>query len=387
MRRSGRARVVAVALGGIVTGAAGLLILLAPGAEPVWDQTFIGYRFSGAYPHFEGGIVSHLLVGIVNALVPFEPVSSNTLIRTLAALLYLGSAGLLAWSVTGPKRLWGFLAFMLLLASSRFPFLWLSTELFAGAFLMLFLWSLVREHPFPATGLFLVLFSLSKADLVLPGALIGTYLVFRPDPVSRLLRAAILGGIVALLVVPSLSTPSYYAQFGGRTWVSFGQHYGTLVQTLQVEPAPPGWTASLMYLERGFPGAANVWEAALGYPRRYLYFVSLSVAESAIRLLPAKLIVLIPVAAYFFTRMKRPWQVTVLLILTSVVPVILLSFMHVRYQARLYPLALFIIFAGLQSESHRRRPEIVLGGVLAALLVWQVVDLVPVLQSAYWLPD
>ncbi len=76
-----------------------------------------------------------------------------------------------------------------------------------------------------------------------------------------------------------------------------------------------------------------------------------------------------------------------LLLLTSLVPVILLSFLHVRYQARLYPLALFVIFAGLAAGPVRRRPERILAGVLSALLLWQAVDLLPVLPSAYWLPD
>lgn len=363
------------------------LIVRAPGIPVTWDQTFIGYRLPGLYPHFESGIVSHLIVGMVNAVVPFDPVSSNTLIRALASTLYLGSAALLAWSVTGPQRPWGFVAFMLLLASSRFPFLWLSSELFAGAFLMLFLWSLVREHPFPVTALLLVFFSLSKADLALPGALIGAYLVFRTDPLSVWRRAAILGGMAALLVVPSLFTPSYYAQFGGRTWVSFGQHYGELVRVVQVESGPPGWTAGRMYLDRGFPGTGSVWEAAAAYPRRYIYFVFLSVAESGIRLGLAKVLFLIPIAAFLFLRMRRDWQITVLLLLTSIVPIVLLSFLHVRYQARFYPLALFVIFAGLHAGSYSRRRELVVAGLLAALLLWQVADLLPVLESAHWLPD
>jgi hypothetical protein len=382
-----RARLIAAGVSGLVAAAAVLLILIAPGVRPVWDQSFIAYRFSSGYPHFETGIVSHLLVGTVNALVPYEPVSTNTLIRALAALLYLGSAALLAWSLTGRDRLWAFVAFTLLAATTRFPFLWLSSELFAGAFLMLFLWSLVRGHAFPITGLLLVLFSLSKADLALPGVLVAGYLVLRPDPLPRWQRAAWLGGMAALLVVPSLFTPSYYGQFGGRTWVAFGQHYGELVRELQLEPAPAGWGAWVMYLDRAFPGAGSVWEAATAHPRRYLYFVSLSLAESTIRLLPAKLLLLIPLAAYFFPRMPASWKVTVLLLLSTVVPIVLLSFLHVRYQARLYPIALFVIFAGLRAGTHRRWQELAVAGVLAAILLWQVVDLVPVLQSAHWLPD
>lgn len=371
-----------------VAVAVALLILLRPAVPIAWDQSFIGYEFHGGYPHLEAGIVSHLLVGLVNAIVPFEPTSSNTLIRVLAALLYVISAGLLAWSVTGADRWWGFLTFVLLVVTSGFPFLWLSSELFAATFMLLFLWSLHEEQRFEVTALFLLLFSLSKPDLAFSGMLLGAYLVARPGPVSRNRRAAVLIGAAAVLVVPGLLfASSYYAQFGGRTWVAFGQHYGELVRPLQVEPAPPGWTASLMYLERGFPGAESVLEAVLAYPRQYAYFVGLSITESAIRLVPTKLILLIPLAAFFFLGLPRHLRITVLLLVVGVVPVVLLSFLHVRYQARLYPLALFVIFAGLRHGEFTKRQERGLMIVLAALLIWQAIDLAPVFGTAYWLPD
>jgi hypothetical protein len=374
--------------GAVFSAVVVLLIIMRPGIEAVWDQTFIGYQFSAGYPHFETGIVSHLLVGAVNGVRPFDPVVSNTIIRALAALLFVGSAALLAWSLTGTARLWAFFAFMLLVVSARFPFLWLSSELFAAAFMMLMLWSIVRGQSIALTGLFLVLFSLSKADLALPGALVGIYMILRSDPVPRWRRAAVLGGMAAVLVVPSLLfASSYYGQFGGRTWVSFGQHYGELVRILQIEPAPPGWGAWVMYLDRAFPGANSVAEAALSNPRQYLYFVSLSLAESSIRLVLTKLLLLIPIAAWFFAGMRKSWRIIVLLLLTSVIPIVLLSFLHVRYQTRLYPLALFIIFAGLRDGVYSRRQERVLMIALAVILAWQLIDLVPVLHSAHWLPD
>lgn len=370
-----------------MAGATALLILLRAGVEPIWDQTFITYHFSHGYPTFDTGIVSHLLVGVVNALLVYDPVLSNAIIRALAALLYMGAAGLLAWSLTGSERLVGFVVFLLLLVSARFPFLWVSSELFAGAFLMLFLWSLVRGHAFAVTGCFLVLFSLSKADLALPGLLVGAYLVLRPGPESRWRRAAVLGGFAAVLVAPALLSTSYYAQFGGRTWVSFGQHYGELVRHHQLGPSPSGWEEWPLYLNRGFPGAGSVWEAAIGYPRRYVHFVSLSSAESVLRLWQSKLLFLVPLAVWLFARMPDSWRVVVLLLLANLLPIVLLSFLHVRYQARLYPLALFVIFAGLRSSATPAWAKRAVMAALALLLLWQAVALVPVLRSAYWLPD
>jgi hypothetical protein len=364
-----------------------LLILLRPGEAAVWDQTFIGYRLAQGYPHFEAGIVSHLIVGLVNAIVPYDPVASNAFIRALAALLYLGAAGLLAWSVTGPERLWGFVAFVLLLTTAGFPFLWLSSELFAGAFLMLLLWSVVRERSIAVTGLFLALFALSKADLALPGVLVGAWLALRPDPVPRWRRAAVLLGIAAALALPSLTAPSYYGQFGGRSWVSFGQHYGELVRNHQLEPAPDPWGGWPRYLERSFPGAGSVAEAALHHPRRYAHFVALSVAESALRLWPTRLFVLVPLAALLFLRMPGAWRTMVLLLLSMLVPIVLFAFLHARYQARLYPLALFVVFAGLRAGTTARSHERALAILLAALLVWQAAGSLPLLRTAYWLPD
>jgi hypothetical protein len=381
------ARLFAWGFGGIVTCAVVLLIVLRPGVEPMWDQSFIGYRFAQGYPHFESGIVSHLLVGLVNSVVPFQPEVSNTLVRAVAALLYVGAASVLAWSVTGPERLRAFVAFVLLVVSTGFPFLWLSSELFAGAFLMLLLWSVVREHSIVVLGLLLGLFAFSKADLALPGLLMGAYLVLRAGPVARWRRALVVGAVAAVLLVPSLWTPSYYARFGGRTWVAFSQHYGELVKEHQLGEAPSGFGAGRRYTAISFPGATTVGEAALRYPRRYVHFVALALAESSIRLVRTKLLLLLPAALLLFGALRPSWRISVLILLSSLVPIVLLSFLHVRYQARLYPLALFVIFAGLRAGSLHPWQRRALAALLAAVLVWQLVDIVPVLGSAHWLPD
>ena len=382
-----RAGLIACVVGVAFATAPMLLIVVRAGQDIVWDQSFISYRFSGGYPHFEEGIVSHLLVGLINTVGPLDPVGSNTLIRAFAALFYMGSAGLLAWAVTGPERLWGFVAFLALLGTSRFPFLWLSSELFAGAFLMLFLWSLARGHRIEVTGLFLVLFGLTKADVALPALLVGAYLAIRPGEEVRWRRAAVLGGFVLVLVAPSLSATSYYEQFGGRAWVSFGQHYGELVRPHQLEPAPDGWSGWPRYLEAAFPGATSVPGAASSHPRTYIGFVALSVVESTIRLLFSHLLLLIPVAAFFYIRMRPAWRVIVLLLCSGVVPIVLVSFMHVRYQARFYPLVLFVVFAGLLDGRLGRRSERILAAALALLVLWQAMQLPPMLEAAHWVPD
>jgi hypothetical protein len=46
-----------------------------------------------------------------------------------------------------------------------------------------------------------------------------------------------------------------------------------------------------------------------------------------------------------------------------------------------------VIFAGLFHGSRDTRTERIVAAVLALLILWQAVDLVPVLETAYWFPD
>jgi hypothetical protein len=215
----------------------------------------------------------------------------------------------------------------------------------------------------------------------------GAYLVLRAGPVARWRRALVVGAVAAVLFAPSLWTPSYYARFGGRTWVAFSQHYGELVKEHQLGEAPAGFEAGRRYTATSFPGTTSVGEAALRYPRRYLHFVALSLAESSIRLLRAKLLLLLPAAVILFGALPSSWRISVLLLLSSLVPIVLMSFLHVRYQARLYPLALFVIFAGLPAGSLQPWQRRAVAALLVAVFVWQLVDVVPLLGSAHWLPD
>jgi hypothetical protein len=197
----------------------------------------------------------------------------------------------------------------------------------------------------------------------------------------------IMGGLAAILIVPSLFADRYYERFGGRAMVSFRQHYGELVRPHQLGEAPPGFGEGLRYVRSSFPGAESVPEIVLGYPRKYLDFVALSVTESVVRIIKSKLVVLVAIAAFLFTRAPPSWRIATVLLLSSLIPTVLLAFMHIRYQARYYPLALFVIFAGLFHGSRDTRTERIVAAVLALLILWQAVDLVPVLETAYWFPD
>ena len=357
--------------------------------EPIFDQKFIDYTFAEGYPALESGITSHLIVGAVNAIVPYEPQRSNALVRGVAALFYLFAGGLLAWSLTGRERLWAFLLFMLLLFTSRFPLLWLSSEVFAGALLMLVLWSLVRNHPFVVTAALLVLFSFAKPDLLVPGAALGLFLTLRRDVLSRGHRFAIFAALGSLVLVPGVVDAGLgYLQSGGRSMISFGQHYAALVQPHQIAEAPDPWLNYQAYLQNQFFRAGDsIGGVIRTRPDLYMDFVFLSLAESIRRMGPSYLLLLLPLAAYCFSALKRTWKTVTLLVLTNLVPILLLSFLHVRYQARFYPLVLFVIVGSLACASSTKNRERLVAVCLAGLFLLQLFGSMFFFKTGHWFPD
>lgn len=360
------------------------LILRKSTIEPVFDQSFIAYTFTEGYPELESGVTSHLIAGTLNLLFPYEPRVSNALMRGFVAILYMVAGGLLAWSLTGAARLWAFLLFVLLLLTSRFPFLWLSSEVFVGALLMLTLWSLVRHHRFPVTAALIVAFSFAKPELLLPGALLGLYLALRPDDVTRKVRLGILCGLVLALLLPGLLTEGVeYLQPGPRSLNSFGQHYASTVAAHQLADTPDPWRAWRAYIDHTFPGAESMGDVIRQRPDLYMDFVFLSMAQSIRRMAVTDLVWLFPLAVLSFRALKPQWKMTTMLLLTNLVPILLLSYLHARYQARFYPLALFVIVGALATPSSRLR-DVLTASYLGGLLLVQTHEFIFFWNNASW---
>jgi len=360
--------------------------------DPVWDQgALLPFAFRGGhYPAIDAGLSSQLVVGLLNLLKPYDPVSSNTLVRTVAAIAYMLSGALLSWSLTKENTRWWSALFMLLLFTSRFPFLWLSSELFAGTFLMLVLWSVVAGLPFAATAIFIVLFSLAKPDLILSGMLVGVVLALDRESSlrTRLTRVAILASTLLLFLLPGIvqNGPSYLLP-GRRTLVSFGQHYAAVVSRHQIASQPEPWTEWKQYFDSSFGDVRNVWEAIRSNPIGYEDFVFLSLSKSLRSMLRANLIPLIPAAIFCWSKLRqRKSKTVVVLLLIGLVPIVLLAFLHVRYQARFYPLALFVICKGM-TGLRETRTKLLTAAYLVVLLALQVYQSLPVLSCGYWFPD
>jgi hypothetical protein len=371
--------------------AASFVLILNTRIEPAYDQGFIAHDLSQGYPLLEQGLSSRLIAGIVNFFRPYAPISSNALFRALAAAGYILSGGLLAWSLTKDGKYWFFILFMALIYTSRFPFLWLSSEVLAGTFLMLTLWSIVRKLPFVLTAIFLVLFALAKPDLVLPAMLVGIFwILYRNNLRTRIYRGVALALVLGLLLLPGVISYGFaYLRPAGRSLDSFCQHYADMVRGHQVIPGPDPWAECHTYLQATFGPVQSILDVIRASPTRYMDFVFLSLAYSLRRMISANLAFLIVpaiLALYTIRRSKPDYIVIVALFLTSLLPIFLLAYLHIRYQARFYPLALFAVFAGISNLCGKwlRKSVVVYLGILLILQFYQIIS---VFAAGYWFPD
>lgn len=363
-------------------------------AELKFDQKkLLNYTFTPAdYPEFESGITSRLLVGLYNRVDDWEPVTSNAHIRAVAMVLYV-LAGYLLFTAAPAGDARTSLLFMLLLWTSRYPFLWLSSELFAGAFLMLIFWSILRKHPFAVTALFVALFAFSKPDLIFTGSAVGLFLAYTSDTSwrPRLINAALLLAILTAFLLPGLVQDGpAYLQSQGRALYSFRQHYAALVQNHQMTTVRPDpWAEWEPYFLPVWGPSESIVELVTARPDLYLDFLFLSAARSLRNFVSANLIFLIPVWAYAMAKIShRKIQITSLLLLIGFLPITLLSFTHVRYIARFYPLLLVPIYWYLNEYRDRGdRTRRFMFLYLLALLGLQLYQLLAVLPSGHWFPD
>ncbi len=119
----------------------------ANAAEPQFDQRlFVTQIFApDDFPALSDGISSFLVAGIYNHLAghTFDAnlITADVALKTGAAALFLIAGYLLFTSRARPRQPWLALVCLALILTTRFPFGWLTTEVLAGAFLMLALWS------------------------------------------------------------------------------------------------------------------------------------------------------------------------------------------------------------------------------------------------------
>ncbi|MBC7815063.1 MAG: hypothetical protein H7175_28150 [Burkholderiales bacterium] len=366
---------------------------------PRMDQNFARTTFQT--PENErassSGPLPHWFAEVYNAIFDWDETASNAGMRIVAMVAFIGAGGLLFTTRSAPLRL--SVLFILLLVTSRYPFLWTSHELLGGALAMLILWSMVRKLPFVITAIFVVGFSLVKLDMIFSGALIGLYLAFASAErgLLRLRNLAVLIVLLAAAALPSMTQGNLSALNSSRQVVSFAQHYSALVADHQVaflplprRERPDPWFNFGRYFNPIWGRQNNMIDLVRGDPYRYYDFLFLSLGRSIINLSSSNVLWLFPLAGYGFLRLRdRKLKIVTLLFLLGFIPIQLIAFTHVRYVARFYPLVLYVIYAYLvdRPEDEERRARRIMSGALIALLAYQIFESLPVWSTGEWFPD
>ena len=144
----------------LLVAAAGAWIAANPNT-PVWDQArLLEARFEAPWhPAPPFGFTAQLLVVLVRPLAG-DPAALDVVVRTAAMALWVGGALWLATALVSHRGLQA--ALLVVLFTSQYPFLWLSTELVVGGVLCLALGAWVRGAPAWATGGLLALLALAE---------------------------------------------------------------------------------------------------------------------------------------------------------------------------------------------------------------------------------
>jgi len=385
-------------------------VILAHPRPAVWDQqALLAASFRAPeLPSPARGFTSQLIVASYRAVTAGEGASLNSGVRVVAAALYLAAAAWLGASLLRRRALVALL--LAFVASSRYPLLWLSSELFAGAFLMAAVAAWSRGASPWILGALLALLGLCKPDVIVVSIALLGYWVHRSDSSSEA-WALVAGFGVALgvLLLPGTVSDGVayfrtYGGSGGRGFASFAQHYAALVAPLQVAGPPPNpWTETGIYMARQFPDAHDMGDVVFGHFPRYASFVALATVRGLFRAgyLFHSLVLAIPCLVWGwrrggFTASER--EKALLVCFVGLLPFVLFAYPHIRYLARYYPLVVLLMLASLErvlaiEEPAARRPILLSAGLcisvaLAENLRRLAVDLAHVSQlDVYWFPD
>jgi hypothetical protein len=296
-------------------------------------------------------------------------------------------------------------ALLLVLFSSQYPFLWLSSELVVGGFLCLALAAGIRGARPWQLGVLLAALALCKPDLLLVAlVLLACFARARPDEARSLAVAFAVALVLPLLPGLILFGPGYLSDYGGggRGFAAFGQHFAALVAPFQLGPAPDPWADPAPYVERVFPGSRSMGDVVLAPGLPYLDFVALSCARGLRRLgwLFQWAWLALPLLAWARRRQGLPLDAREKALLWSFVgclPFVLFAYPHVRYFARYYPIFWILLLVSVERVARaepavRWRCLVPVGLVLALALAVNAERAAVGLAVAphltqYWFPD
>ncbi|MFN6133241.1 MAG: hypothetical protein ACK46L_10140 [Synechococcaceae cyanobacterium] len=368
-------------------------ILMDSGRVPLhpMDQAFVQaadisisrarghWEFHYPFLQYSGGITSTLIVGLYKLIVPTSLENLNWHIRIMAMSAYILSTAALIVSFT--KSHGARVLAVLLVASSGFQFIQPSSELLAGSLLTLYLVGVRRHWAVPVSALMLVGFGLGKVEFGLAAIVIS---IFWWTAERKLANGAGRFSIplwtffwFAVFLLPGLAVNGIDAVAGNRSFLAFGQHYGSLFgphqfKTFYLDP----WNEGPGIVKIIYPAAKSVADLALKYPRQYLDFLAMSMVESVLNIMTSLRFLLIPVLVVAcqprsWKELRFPLIALALAIFFTLLPAWLFAFVRIRYMAKLYPAIICLALAGSLSitpSQDRRRWLIWLPALLTLLL-------------------
>ncbi len=340
------------------------LVLWSEPRMPVNDQVFINYELSFEnYPHFGGTLSSKLLVGFVKKFAPVSAEYLDAYIRSVFGALFL-IATLILGRVLGLRNRY-LVLLLALLVFSRFPLIWLTTEITTGIFLLAFFAAAIALPSKVPAGVLLACCALAKPNSIALGFLLLGYLIvfeWRNRKLGLPFAAAFLGTML-ILNLPGYVSRGFSEHFSlSQTEVAFGQHYGALVHAHQGDPeAPNPWNDYEYYTKTIFPGADNILEIALKHPSKYSDFVLLSTWNGIKNFLRGFSLLALPFFFAVFCILRNGvgrtnfFERASLASLAGVLPLILLAYPHIRHLTRYSALFFLVVVAFIDDERFRKR--------------------------------
>jgi hypothetical protein len=361
------------------------LIVLPHVDEPIFDQKILLQADLNArrMPSPERGLTSELWVVAVRSVTDPAPAQLNAAVMGLAMAFYTIAATALAAAWLRRRELLA--VFVLFLFASQLPFLWISVEVFAGGYLCLALLAWRRDAPPWLTGALLALFALAKPDLILMGGALAAFWAWRAGGRNALWLLGGFAATYALLVLPGLAIHGldYYRSWAngedaqGRAFIAFSDHFKRVVAHFQVAGPPP--VPLEAYTQPYFGDAQSMWDVWT-HPKGwfvYLEFVVLGALRGAVKGIYFFNWTLLAVPCLIWARRRGrvaldDGERSLLLCFIGLAPVLLITYPHIRYLARFWPLFLLLMLGTgerlLAQDAFRgRRPALALAGVFMTL--------------------
>jgi hypothetical protein len=300
------------------------------------------------YPRFNwsGGITPSLIIGFYKLIIDPAVETLNWHAKSVATILFLVSSYLLTTALVR-NVLIQFLV-LALIATSALQFAEPSSDIIAAALFAFFLASLRFNWPRVISAGFLVMFGVSKIQLLLCSLGVGgVWYVwdFRTNgkkwqvPVYMMVWLGIFfAPSFRLYGMDVFNTPKSYRTFATSYILMFSRH--------QLAPLPSEAMSGLgkNYLETMkfvFPGATSVFSTMLSYPGKYLDFFAVSLRRSLGILLQTMGFVLVPFFVALVRRLYPAYARLSLYLLAvaaplALIPPLMLRFISPRYLAMFY---------------------------------------------------